>query len=61
MRGDGAGGGSQFRARSVEILLGNEQVEQVEHEELAVLGRQVVGLNELLVDRRHNAPVSELS
>ena len=54
-------GRRQFVARSVEVLLGNEQVEQVEHEELAVLGRQVVGLKELLVDRRHDAPIGELS
>ena len=53
-------GRRQLGTRPVEILLRYEQVEQVEHEELAMLGRQVVGLPELLIDRGHNAPIGKL-
>jgi hypothetical protein len=50
----------QLRARPVEILLGNEQIEQVEHKQLAVLRRQVIGLPKLLIDRGHHAPIGKL-
>jgi hypothetical protein len=58
--GHGKSGRSQLGARPIEVFLGNEQVEQIKHEELAMLGRQVVGLPELLIDRRHNAAIGKL-
>ena len=62
-RGGAAGGGRRCEATAraeaaslaldrSKFCLGDQQVEQVEHQELAVLGRQVVGLQELLVAPR---------
>ena len=60
MGGHSQCGRGQLGARPIEILLRYEQVEEVEHEELAMLGRQVVGLPELLIDRGHNASIGKL-
>jgi hypothetical protein len=52
--------GGELVAGAVEVLLGDEEVEQVEHEQLAVLGRQVVGLQRLLVDGGDDAGLGQL-
>ena len=47
MRRDGRCRGRQQARRTREVALGREEVEQIDHEELGVLGRQVVGLEVL--------------